>query len=222
MLVDFSYPLRSDDIVLDARITPPRVVPRSRIAEGKAHNTSYIEIFAHTGTHIDAPWHFNANGAQMDDLPIETFVFEAVLLIDVPKAGWESITQEDLLPYKEQLERCDAVLLRTGFAKAVRRSNPDFYMSAIPGLAEDAARYLASFPALRCIGVDVMSIENLTNHKPLGYPVHHILLEREQPMLLLEDANLDALPDRAIKRMYLFPLRLEGLEASPVTAVAEY
>jgi len=221
MLVEFSYPLRTEDIVLDASITPPRVTPRSRIHEGKAHNTSYIEIFAHTGTHIDAPWHFYAGGARVAELPIEAFVFDRVLLLDVAKGAWESIEAEDLRPHQEQISRSDAVLLRTGFS-AVRKQDPALYMTAIPGLSEDAAHLFASFQDLRCVGVDVMSIENLKNHKPLGYPVHHILLERKVPMLLLEDADLARLPAAQIKRMYLFPLRLEGLEASPVTAVAEY
>jgi kynurenine formamidase len=67
-----------------------------------------------------------------------------------------------------------------------------------------------------------MSIENLETNKPLGYPVHHILLERKPPMILLEDAKLQAIEsDSKIRRLYLFPLRMEGLEASPVTAVAE-
>jgi len=39
---------------------------------------------------------------------------------------------------------------------------------------------------------------------------------------LLEDANLAVLPQKPIHRIYLFPLRIQEIEASPVTAVAEY
>jgi kynurenine formamidase len=38
---------------------------------------------------------------------------------------------------------------------------------------------------------------------------------------LLEDGNLDALEDKQVKRLFIIPLMLEGLEAAPVTAVAE-
>jgi hypothetical protein len=40
-------------------------------------------------------------------------------------------------------------------------------------------------------------------------------------MFLLEDANLAAIGKWKISRLYMFPIRMEGLEASPVTAVAE-
>jgi len=114
------------------------------------------------------------------------------------------------------------MLVNTGFGTTYRATDPETYMTATPGFSVEAAQFLATHKGLRCIGVDFTSVENLQKNRPLGYPVHHAFLDRAEPMILLEDAKLDALPASSpIHRIYLFPLRVEDLEASPVTAVAE-
>lgn len=220
MYVELSYPIGEKLTALDAGLKPPQVVPRSRVAEGRSSNTSYIELFAHTGTHIDAPWHFNEDGRRILDFEIGEFVFSNVLLVDVPKGDFDPVTREDLAPYEGQIAGADALLIRTSFS-AKRDGEREAYIHHTPGLAVEAARFLAGFPNLRCIGVDFISIENVDAARKTGFPVHHILLDRSEPMILLEDANLVVVEDRQITRLFLFPLRIEALEASPVTAVAE-
>ena len=219
--IEFSYPIDPAKPVLDAKLNPPRVIPRSRMADGQKNNTSYIEMFVHTGTHIDMPWHFNPLGRKINDFAISEFVFEKVILLDIPKQAWQNIEMVDLEPHQQVLKQCDAILIRTGFGKAYRAGQPETYLTANPGLTMEAAKLLTSFTGLRCLGVDYASVENLEHNRPLGYPVHHALLDRPEPIILLEDAWLDALPSQPIHRIYLFPLRVVELEASPVTAVAE-
>jgi len=219
--IEFSYPIDPAKPVLDASLNPPRIIPRTRMAEGHKSNTSYIELFVHTGTHIDMPWHFNPQGRKINDFSIGEFVFEKVILLEIPKQAWQEIEVVDLEPHQQALNQCDAVLIRTGFGKAYRASQPEIYLTAMPGLTVDAGRLLTAHSNIRCIGVDFTSVENLPRNRPLGYPVHHALLDRKEPIILLEDAWLDVLPSQPIHRIFLFPLRVAELEASPVTAVAE-
>lgn len=205
---------------MDAGFNPPRINVRSRIAQGKSSNTSYIELFAHTGTHIDMPWHFNDKGWKILDFDIGDFVFQNVILVDIPKGAYEPVLWEELAPFETQLHEADALLIRTGFGEQ-RVKNPDLYIQATPGLSLEAAIKLSGFDNLSCIGVDFISIENVDQARKIGYPIHHALLDRPQPLILLEDANLSVLEMSKINRIYLFPLRIDGLEASPVTAVAE-
>ncbi len=221
MFVELSYPIGPATTVLDPGIRPPQVVPRSRFADGKRNNTSYIEMFAHTGTHIDMPWHFNPQGKKVMDFPIEAFIFTQVIVLQIPKEPWQPVTVEELLPHQQALATADAVLIRTGNSQ-VRQTDPEAYLRGIPGLSLPAAQYLAGLRQLRCIGVDFLSIENLEQARPANYPVHHALLDRPEAIFLLEDANFEPLSSTPpIERLYLFPLRIEELEASPVTAVAE-
>jgi arylformamidase len=221
MFIEFSYPIDPANPVLDAKLNPPRIIPRTRMAEGQNSNTSYMEMYVHTGTHIDMPWHFNPQGRKINDFSISEFVFSKVLLLNIPRQAWQPVELVDLEPHQAALSECDALLINTGFGLTYRAAQPETYMTATPGFSLDSARLLASFPQLRCIGVDFTSIENLQINRPLGYPIHHVLLDRPEPIILLEDARLDVLVNNPIQRIFLFPLRIEGLEASPVTAVAE-
>ena len=220
MFVEISYPISFEDTVMDPGLKSPRVIERSRISEGKSSNTSYIELFAHTGTHIDMPWHFNDRGRKILDFGINEFVFHHVAIIDIPKGANNPVLWDDLIPFMHQLSIADSILIRTGFGKE-RKKNPDSYIHDTPGLAFDAGEKLSELTNLRCIGVDFISIENIGRARGAGYPVHHVLLDRDEPIILLEDANLSVLGNRDIDRLYLFPLRIANLEASPVTAVAE-
>ncbi|NIA15446.1 MAG: hypothetical protein GWP08_15380, partial [Nitrospiraceae bacterium] len=44
------------------------LAPLHRIREGGTCNTSRIALCTHNGTHIDAPWHFEEDGARVDEL----------------------------------------------------------------------------------------------------------------------------------------------------------
>src|SRR4051812_49717107 len=44
------------------------------LEDGDPANVSRVELGAHTGTHVDAPRHFFADGAGADQLPLEPFI----------------------------------------------------------------------------------------------------------------------------------------------------
>ena len=218
--IEFSYPIGPDTTVMETGLKPPAVLPRSRIAGGRHSNTSYLELFAHTGTHIDAPWHFIEDGMKIEDMSIEAFVFSQVLFLEIPAKAQKPLPLDAFTPHQEALEEADCLLVYSGFS-ALRSTRPQEYTQDTPGLSLEAADYLGRFAGLRCIGVDFISIENVQNGRQIGFPVHHTLLGRSALTILLEDANLDLLRGKRLSRVFLFPLRMHGIEASPVTAVAE-
>jgi kynurenine formamidase len=218
--IEFSHLISKETSVMEAGFKPPAVIVRSRIAEGRHSNTSYLEMFAHTGTHIDAPWHFIDQGRKIEDFSIGEFVFSNVLLVEIPAGPHEPIPAAALKSHHDLLLRTDCLLIYSGFS-VYRDTDEQTYTHATPGLSVEAAEYLRGFDGLRCIGVDFISIENVQNGRETNFPVHHLLLGRQAPMILLEDANLSALRSKEIKKVFLFPLRMAGIEASPVAAVAE-
>jgi arylformamidase len=220
MFVEFSYLISEETNAAESSIYSPKVTPRSRLSAGARSNTSYFELFAHNGTHIDSPWHIIPDGWKINDFEIKDFIFEKVLQLNLRKGPDEEVTVNDLNPWKDQLGELDALLINTGFSDC-RTTDVNKFLTHTPGLSTDLAQWLAGFTNIRCFGVDFSSIENIPRARLSGYPVHHILLGREQPTILLEDANLRVLEGMDIKRVYLFPMRISGLEASPVTAVAE-
>ena len=217
--IEFSYTIGQDTTVMEDGFKPPAVIVRSRIAEGRHSNTSYLELFAHTGTHIDAPWHFIEDGRKIEDFSIEEFVFSNVVLLEIPADPHKPIPLKAIKAHHELLEKADCLFIYSGFSE-FRVTDQETYTHATPGLSIEAAEYLSTFENLRCIGVDFISIENVQNGRETGFPVHHSLLARQAPMILLEDADLSKLRSKQIAKVFLFPLRMTGIEASPVTAVA--
>ena len=69
----------------------PEFDPYATIKDNKA-NVTRIMLGSHTGTHVDAPWHFLQEGNSIDTEPLDKFIGEAVI-IDV--SGRNSISAND-------------------------------------------------------------------------------------------------------------------------------
>jgi arylformamidase len=59
---------------------PVNLDPIADLARGDDYNARLIHMSAHTGTHMDAPLHFIAGGASLDDLPLDLAVGPATLI----------------------------------------------------------------------------------------------------------------------------------------------
>ena len=68
----------------------------SSLDRGDNANVTQINMGVHTGTHIDAPFHFEPDGKTIDELPIETLIgpCHVVEILDVK----ESICINELGP----------------------------------------------------------------------------------------------------------------------------
>jgi len=234
MYVQFSYPLDEEHTLMPPGIDAPVLRPRSRMAPappGNAfenvrwesyNNTSFIDAFVHTGTHIDTAFHVSKDGSKLGDFSIEDFVFERPLLLDIQKADEEKITAADLRPHEDQLGEADLLLVWTGFSKH-RSRDPERYIMKQPGFSQDAAEYLVSLPKMRCAGGDFLGIENIPEGRKAEppFPTHAKFLLTSKPFLILEDPNLEPLRGKTLKRAFLVPLLFPEAEAMMVTAFAE-
>jgi arylformamidase len=52
----------------------------SRLRDGAACNVGYLAMSCHTGTHIDAPYHFAETGATIEKVPLQACVGPCVVL----------------------------------------------------------------------------------------------------------------------------------------------
>lgn len=194
---------------------------------GDACNASTITHHMHNGTHMDAPLHFAHGGKSIDQLPIEDFLYESPLCVKIPKGKSGRITKEDLLAI-EGLQDADLLLIYTGYAD-LRYTNPAAFIDDFPCFGADAARYIRKeCPKLKAIAMDMLSVDSCVTGSIEGFPAHHNFLEvneenPERTLILFEDVNTKKLYEAGVqaKRVYAFPLRFKGLEASPITMVAE-
>ncbi len=219
-----SYPLRSTDPVWPGNPPPVRSEPFQAIARGDVVNTTILHLFSHSGTHLDAPKHFNERGPAAVDLPVDAYVFFAPVVIEVPKPEGGLIHRAELEPFADQLAAADLALLYTGWS-AVRPQDPRRYVWEGPALHPAAARFLIEqFPRLKAIAIDAVSIGS-PQYEEEAIETHQVLTgvgrEDGRFLLILEDLRIDPDLDKAV-RIYAWPLFIEGSDGSPCTVVAEF
>jgi len=236
MYVEVSYSLDPDEIVMPGSIAKPEVIKRSRMVPqpegsnqdevrwGSYNNTSFAKIFAHTGTHIDVPFHADPEGFKLHEFSLNDFIFEHPVLMEIPKGEFEKITVEELQVQEEELAEADVLLIYTGHSK-IRKQDPERFVANQPSFTLEAANYLVDNFDIRAFGIDTIGIENIPEGKagsPVQFPIHKtFLMKKKQKNFVIEDLNLALLLGKKIRRFYAIPLRLYGIEAMPVTAFAE-
>ncbi len=192
-----------------------RVAPDKSIELGDSCNTSNLSFPAHTGTHVDAPKHFVAQGKSVDQLPPSTFVFNAPMIIDLDAEPGGMITPEHMPRVASPEERTDLVIMRTGFGKFRGR---DEYWQNQPGFSPDLAGFLqALYPGVRALGMDTISISSL-KHRDAGRAAHREFLGLG--LLLFEDMDLQGLsPNLRLEQVIALPLRVENGDGAPCTVL---
>ncbi|KQL48554.1 kynurenine formamidase [Brevibacillus choshinensis] len=171
-------------------------------AQSGSVNVGKIVMSIHTGTHIDAPFHFDDEGKRVIDLDLELYVGPA-RVIHIPATN--SIGIDDVK--NVNLEGVSRLLIRTG-AWVNRQAFPQ----SIPFLEPELAVYLAQF-GVRLIGLDLPSVD-LLDSKEL--PAHHELTRLG--IHILEGIVLEDVQPGDYELIAL-PLPLVEADGSPVRAV---
>jgi kynurenine formamidase len=194
------YP-RVEITVLDA-------IERAAVAGRRRLNSSRIHIGLHCGTHMDAPFHFCADGTTIDAVELDRCIGNAAL-VRLPIAGLDvPIQPRDLAPAEAAIRTAGRVIINTGWHH--RWGAPE-YFDEHPVLSGAAARYLTDL-GVRLVGIDTPSVD-----RP-PFEAHLALLGNG--VLIVENlTNLDAI-EAAVFTFAALPLPLRGRDGSPVRAVA--
>lgn len=199
-----------------------RIEKSTRIADGDAYNSSILHLFNHFGTHYDAPAHFNPNGPTISELPIEHFIYEHPLLIDLPKGEASLIEPADLAPYMARAAKADCLILRTGL-ETLRKRDPQTYAARGCAFSINAAQYLLDHaPHLKAVGFDFISLAS-PSHPDHGVKAHQILLGMysKHYICIIEDMALAHIDAYRLQRVIAMPLRVQGVDSAQVSILAE-
>ena len=181
--------------------------------EKDGYNLELLFLSSHTGTHIDAPYHFLKDGQKIHQIVTRRLVTEAIL-IKIRKGANQSITKDDIQKFERKYGKIDdgsTVIFHTGWQKNLKKES---YFLRNPGLAVSAAKYLAS-KKINLVGIDSPSIDLGKDSK---FSVHHILAK--SGMLIVENlANLEKINSEMF-HLIVAPLKLKNATGSPVRAMA--
>ena len=177
------------------------------------YNLELLFLSSHTGTHLDAPYHFVKNGIKIHQIPLNRLIRKAIL-IKLKKTKNSSITKEDIILFEKKngiIPNHSSVLFFTEWQKNLKKDN---YFTENPGLDKLAAKYLVS-KKINLVGIDSPSIDL---GKDESFIVHHLFSKNN--ILIVENlTNLNKISSREFN-LTILPLKLKDATGSPVRAVA--
>jgi len=173
------------------------------IKNGDKVNLSILKLGSHTGTHIDAPFHFLKNGKSIDKIDIKNLIGKCF----VKFVNSDVITIEEIkdIDYKNY----DKILFKTKNSKYLKKVK--FFKNYVY-LSKEAAGFLVK-KKVKLIGIDYLSIEGFGS---VDNYVHKILLKNE--VIIIEGLDMSKVGEGEYFLISL-PLKLGGLDGSPARVI---
>lgn len=206
--VDLSW-----EVSENSPIYPGDPEPKISVAttlENEGYNLSGVFVGTQTGTHVDAPYHFSNKGETIENMELDFFFGEAVVIRVTEKGENEKITMEDVTPYDEKIKAGTIVLFNTNWYK--KRGTESFFNH--PYVSGEVAEYLVS-KGVRFLCIDTINADQTGGTE---FPVHDLFSEKR--LMIGENwANFDQIDfDNVV--VAAFPMKIVGTDGSPVRAVA--
>jgi len=192
------------------------------LPEGLGWANDQVRMNAHSGTHVDAPWHYFPTSAgkrarTIDEMPLEWFYGDGVVLDMRHKPNGSTITVGDL---QKALERInykikpgDIVLIQTGADKYWGKPE---YFDAGCGMTMDSTLWLIE-QGVRVMGIDAWGWDRpfwalkeefqKTGDKAILWEAHRAGMQKEY-CHIEKLANLDKLPTPFGFEVTCFPVKL--------------
>ena len=146
-IVDLSWEFTADTPIYPGDPEPSVTVATT--LENEGYNLSTLVMGTQTGSHVDAPYHFSNEGATIDQMELDFFLGDAIVVRVTDKKAEEAITMEDIEPYKEQF----------------------FHHPYVNG---EVAHYLVE-QGVRFIGIDTINADQTGGTE---FPVHDLFSEK--------------------------------------------
>jgi arylformamidase len=223
-VIDLSQPL-GPGIPVFPGFPDPRFESMLAQARGDVANVEILHFVPHSGTHMDAPYHFFSTLRHVDELSIDSLIGAAIVVDLSAKKGCVAIEAGDIQAWEaaagESIQAGDIVLLRTDHYQTwhLGAEGEAFWKNGWPYLGRSAVEYLAG-KAIKALGVETFSpdMELPADGAPVDRSSHHTFLPKG--ILVMEClAHLDEIHTPRCLVIAL-PLKLAAGSGSPVRVVA--
>jgi arylformamidase len=187
---------------------PPVDLQRvSKMEEGEVCNITRMNISAHTGTHVDAPYHFLAKGKTVETLDLKTLTGRAYV-VEMPN-NLNVITAADVEAANIP-PRTKRVLFKTRNSSYWTKNHTVFNTNFV-ALSADAAKYMVE-RGVKLIGVDYLSVAPYED----TIPTHQILLKAG--VIIVEGLDLSKI-SQGRYTFYCLPLKIAKADGAPARAM---
>lgn len=164
-------------------------------------NESSLYMNVHTGTHIDAPYHVDDNGATIDDVNLDKLITKCRVL-DLTKVV-DKITKKDLID--KNIKTGEFLLLKTRNS-FTEKFDPNFVF-----VDKSGAEFLAEKEVIG-VAIDAFGIERT---QP-GHETHKTLFNKG--IIIIEGVRLKEIQESEYFLCAL-PLKINGIDGSPARVV---
>ncbi|MCL6525790.1 MAG: arylformamidase [Thermaceae bacterium] len=171
------------------------------MAEGSSVNVGKITTTTHLGTHLDAPYHYDAGGGRLESVSLTALIGPC----QVVEARGKQVLEEDFIQSLGHLP--ERVLFYSGQPNRWERF-PQQFMHVAPAAVQALAK-----KGVRLFGTDAPSVDPLDSKDLPGHKAF-----ARAGIYILEGLALEGVSPGAYELIAL-PLRLEGADASPVRAL---
>ena len=190
---------------------PPKFLPANSY-EKDGFRETLLQMYTHTGTHMDPPAHLFADRTTLDQFPASQFIGKALVIDCRDLAEGSAITMKKLRKTGGKADRADFLLFNLGWDK---RWGTEDYFGDYPCLDDETLEHIIR-GNYKGIGFDVIGLDpiadgNLTRHKKLF---------RERDILNIENLKNLELCGEELFWFSCFPLKIENADGSPIRAVA--
>ncbi|MCC6544996.1 MAG: cyclase family protein [Nitrospirae bacterium] len=186
---------------------PPVSIERvAKIEDGANANVSRIAMGVHTGTHVDAPFHFLTDGATAEQLPLDLLTGPAYVL-ELPgvKVITSSVLKQASIPSGTL-----RLLIKTDNSGYWKDSGATF-QTGFTGINSDGAEFLVNL-GVKLIGMDYLSVAPYKQSRP----THLALLNAG--VVIIEGLNLSEIT-QGYFTLYCLPIKLAGCDGAPARAI---
>lgn len=199
--------------------------------KGYYYSSNGFTTAEHGGTHLDAPIHFYKDRMTADEIPLEKFIGQAIVI----DASEECAENRDYLFGVSDFEKWEnehgripdesIILFKSGFGKhwpdrekymgTAERGAEAVAKLHFPGLSEEGAKWLVQERKIKLVGIDTPSIDY---GQSKYFKAHVVLCEANTP-ILENVANLDLLPAKGFEVIAL-PIKIKGGSGGPTRIIA--
>ena len=209
-VIDLTHTIKEDMPVYPGTDTPKFIPANSYEKDG--FKETLLQMYTHTGTHMDPPAHLYGNRTTLDCFPAEQFIGKALVIDCRDLKEGQSISLEHIRKKGEKVQKADFLLFNLGWDK---RWRTEAYFGDYPCIDEEVLELIMNGNykgiGFDVIGLDPIADENLTQHKTLFKECDIVNIENLKNLELCGDD---------LFWFSCFPLKLENCDGSPIRAVA--
>lgn len=203
MLYDITRTISPDTYVWPG-VQKASITPVLKLSEGASVNLTALQLSPHTGTHADAYYHYEADGAYAAAMPLDAYVGHVRVVTVAKQDG--PLLPEDFTHVS--LDRAERLLIHSVVSDSPDSEWPPHF----PYLSLPLIEWLSTLN-IRLIGLDSPSVDALDSTELM---CHHALYRYR--MVNIENLYLRDVPDGDYELIAL-PLKLDLACASPIRAV---